>query len=295
MTALHLACAADEPYAPHAATTIHSVLANSGGLPVEVHLLVDERFPAAAADAIAAMVAEAGGSFRLHRIGPARTEGLAGWDYVSATMWLRIFLPELVPDVDRVLYLDDDAIAADSLEPLWSIDLGEHYVGAVTNVFAPHEAGRPRALGLHAPYFNSGVLLLNLARMREDGCTEALREYALAEHELDGYPDQDALNMVLGRRRLALHPRWNCMNSVMLFDEAEEVFGARAVAEARERPGIRHFEGPGDNKPWHLLCERPHRELYREHRGATPWPRVRPTGLTPANIVRRGTRALRRG
>ncbi len=52
------------------------------------------------------------------------------------------------------------------------------------------------------------------------------------------------------------------------------MFGAEAVEEARRNPGIRHFEGPGSNKPWDPGCERAMRELYLDHRSRTPWPPV---------------------
>jgi hypothetical protein len=84
------------------------------------------------------------------------------------------------------------------------------------------------------------------------------------------------------------------MNSVMHFPWSSYVFGATATEEARATPAIRHFEGPTINKPWHLLSEAPLRERYFEHRKQTPWPRVRRTGVTPANVARRLARAMRR-
>lgn len=76
------------------------------------------------------------------------------------------------------------------------------------------------------------------------------------------------------------------MNSVMSFDWAAEVLGAAAVEEARADPAIVHFEGPLPCKPWHLLCEHPLRDVYRQHRKATPWPAYTLQGKTPANLVR---------
>ena len=292
MSTLQLACAADARYLAHSATTIRSVLASRGRMDVDVHYLHGESFPARGRDALAEMVAAEGGRIDFHAFPASRVAGLPESEHVSVAMWYRIFLPELLGDVDRILYLDCDAVAVDSVEELWRTPLDGSHVAAVTNVFMRHESGRAEALGLERPYFNSGVLLFNLAEMRRDGCTEALRERAMALSDPHGYPDQDALNLVLGGRRVALHPRWNCMNSVMEFPWSEEVFGEKAVAEARAEPGIRHFEGPGDNKPWHLLCDRPLREAYFEHRRATPWPRVRPAGVTPGNLLRRARREL---
>jgi lipopolysaccharide biosynthesis glycosyltransferase len=240
------------------------------------------------------MVEGAGAEISFLRIPDEELEGLPTVGFTRKATWYRIFLPELCGDVDRILYLDADLLVIDSLAPLWELDLTGSWVGAVTNVFQHNHVHRPQALGLAGPevYFNAGVLLMNLAEMRRDGCTEALRSYAVENAPQLGWRDQDALNVVLGSRRLALHPRWNCMNSVLLFPQSADVFGAEAVREAREDPAIRHFEGPADNKPWHVLCERDLRELYLQHRRATPWPRVRREGVTPRNVARRLRRHL---
>ena len=62
--------------------------------------------------------------------------------------------PRLLPEVDRVLYVDVDAIVVDSLDELFEIDWGGNYVGAVTNVLRellrppPRRARSCRAGGL---------------------------------------------------------------------------------------------------------------------------------------------------
>jgi lipopolysaccharide biosynthesis glycosyltransferase len=246
------------------------------------------RFPDASAQLLREMVERAGGSIVLHAIPDARVAGLPSQTLFTPAMWYRILLPELLPDVERVLYMDVDTIALDSLSPLWDLDLGDAYVAAVTNVFQPNHLHRPAELGLAGPevYFNSGVLVLNLDAMRRDGAADGVREYALGHPEIE-WPDQDALNVVLGERRLALHPRWNLMNSVLIFDHAKSVFGADVVAEAIANPAIRHFEGPSVNKPWHYLCGREMREVYERHRRATPWPDMPVEGFTARNVVRR--------
>ena len=272
MTTIHVACAVEGAYDAHSAAMLHSVLAHAPARDVEVHYLHGPRFPARSLRRIAAMVARSGATFSPHEIGPERVDGLPVRPEFTAAMWYRIFLPELVPGGERALYLDVDTLILDDLAPLWQIDLGDHYLAAVTNVFQPEHRDRPCSLGLAGPevYFNSGVLLLNLEAMRRDGATEAMRGYATEQGGRIEWPDQDTLNVVLGARRLALHPRWNAMNSLR-FPWSEEVFGPAAVAEARRHPAIRHFEGPDDNKPWHPRCDRDDRRLYFAHLRRTPW------------------------
>lgn len=284
---LHVACTAEANYVAHSAAMLHSVLANSDGLEVSIHYLHGGDLSTRATRRLARMVEANGGRIEFLRIDDRRLDGLPTKGFTRRATWYRIFLPEVLP-ADRVLFLDADTIAVDSLAALWRTELSGHYVGAVTNVWQWNDVGREQRLGLpEGSYFNAGVLLMNLDLMRADGCSAALLDYGTRHAGELSFRDQDALNVVLGHRRLPLHPRWNCMNSILLFPSSVEVFGADAVAEARRSPAIRHFEGPTVNKPWHLLCERGMREIYFDHRRQTPWPRVRPEGITPVNLVRR--------
>jgi lipopolysaccharide biosynthesis glycosyltransferase len=289
---LHIACTAEANYVAHSAAMLHSALDARDGLGVTIHYLHGDDVSARARRRLARMVEANDGAIEFLHIPDRRLDGLPTRGFTRRATWYRIFLPELL-GADRVLFLDSDTIACDSLAPLWRTDLDGNYVGAVTNVWQWNDVGRELRLGLpEGSYFNAGVLLMDLGRMRADGCSTALLEYGTRQAPELSFRDQDALNVVLGDRRLPLHPRWNCMNSILLFGSSVEVFGADAVAEARRNPAIRHFEGPSVNKPWHLLCERGMREVYFDHRRQTPWPRVRPEGVTPANVVRRLARSV---
>ena len=292
----HVACAAEGDYIPHSAAMLHSVLAHADSSQPCIHYLHGPGLDKQARGLLTGMVESQGGSIDFLPIQPAAVAGLPASGYFTSAMWYRIFLPDLLPHVDRLLYLDVDTIAVDSLADLWDLDIRDHYLAAVTNVLEPQFAHRPESLGLPSPdaYFNTGVMLMNLSRMRHDGCTEALRTYAVEHAPGLLWPDQDAFNVVLGGRRMPLHPRWNCMNSIMHMPESVTVFGTDAVAEAQRNPAIRHFEGPSINKPWHYLCERSLRELYFSHRRQTPWPKCRLEGATFTNRGRRLVHALRR-
>ena len=272
---IHLCCAAERNYVPHAAAMLHSALANAGAT-VQVHFLHGPDLRGSQRDRLAAMVGRQGAQIAFVPVPDERVAGLPTHDFTGKATWYRIFLPELLEDVDRVLYLDSDLIVLDSLAVLWQTDLAGNHVAAVTNVILDHHAHRPAELGLPGPeaYFNAGVLVMDLGRLRAEGQGDAMAAYAHSHGAGLEWRDQDVLNVVLGRRRLALHPRWNAMNA-LAFPQAERVFGAEVVAEARDRPAIRHFEGPGANKPWHRRCDQPQRQAYLDHRSRTPWPRLR--------------------
>ena len=265
---LHVACAADDAYAVHVGAMLHSVCTHSGGRGVHVHLLADERLGRERREQLEATVASLGA--RIDVLGvPPEVASLPSDERFTPAIWSRIFLPDLLPSLDRILYLDADVIACRNLGPLWETDLDGYWLAAVTNVFQPNHRRRPGNLGLESrrDYFNSGVLLMNLAEMRRDGKTAELLELVAARGAEFEWPDQDALNVGLGARRLPLHPRWNAMNSLWQrwsYGQLSPI----AQWRAKRKPGIRHFEGPGANKPWDPDCREPLREVYWQHRDA---------------------------
>ena len=298
MSRIDVACAAEgSRYVAHSAAMLHSVVAAHPDDDVYVHYLHGPEFPRHVRGRLADWFASLGASIQFLLVPDDRLAGVPTQGFTRKATWYRVFLPELLPGRDRLIYLDSDLIVLDDLKPLLAHDeLDGNWLGAVTNVLQHNDRDRPSELGLPGPesYFNAGVLLMNLDTMREDRCSRKLIDYARENVELIAFRDQDALNVVLGERRLELHPRWNCMNAFFVFDDAAEVLGADAHAEATSNPAIRHFEGPAINKPWHYECEREMRELYAEHRRHTPWPRVRTEGRTPAAVLRRRLRSSRR-
>jgi lipopolysaccharide biosynthesis glycosyltransferase len=297
MTQVHVSCAAEGDYIIHSAAMLHSLLVCHPPGSMVIHYLHGPELGEGTRSRLRKMVVENGGEVSFYEIPDRWCARLPTEGFTRTATWYRIFLPQLLPDVPRVLYLDADVIVLESLAPLWEMDMSSSLVAAVTNITDPRYADHPRALGIPDPqgYFNAGVLVLNLDLMRREDSSRTLYEYGTSHADELVWRDQDALNVVLGSSRIPLHPRWNCMNSIMIFPESVDVLGPEAVAEARANPAIRHFEGPGLYKPWHYLCRREWRDLYKRHRKATPWPHVRLQGRSPRNVWGRITGAGVRG
>jgi lipopolysaccharide biosynthesis glycosyltransferase len=220
------------------------------------------------------MCAEHGAEIHFHRVDDDVVGGLPHIDRFGPIVWSRMFLPELLVDLPRVLYLDSDILVLDRLDPLWDAELGSSPLAAVANVVEPDAREHVARFGVDYPggFFNSGVLLFDLDRMRREDSSSQLVEAALKHGDDLVWPDQDVLNVVFNGRWHALHPRWNTQNSFWAWrDWAIEVFGVAPLEEAAQEPGIRHFEGPSVAKPWHYLCPMPHRDEYRRILGQTPW------------------------
>jgi lipopolysaccharide biosynthesis glycosyltransferase len=266
-----VAFVADAAYLPWVATAMLSAL-DSGADDLRLHLVHDGSIGATDADLLRAMVDGAGGDFVEHAVTDDRTDLLPAVARFGRIVWLRFLLPELV-DADRVLYLDADTFVAQPLDPLWSLDLDGHPLAAVPNVVSPTQHDRIAALGADPRRFlNTGVLLLDLPLLRDRHVMQDLRRFAMDRAEDLRWPDQDALNVVLGDGWKELHPRWNAQNSLWTWRGwAEQVLGADAVAEALAAPAILHFEGPTLMKPWHTINGHPWRRRYRATSRRTPF------------------------
>ena len=231
---------------PHSAAMLHSVLAHAADRDVRVHYLHGPSLPAGDRERLAQMTARQGGEVSFREVPEGLVRGLPTEGFTLEATWYRIFLPDLLPDVDRILFLDADLLALQPLTPLWETDISEHYLAAVTNVFQADHLFRAEQLGFDRPdtYFNAGVMLLNLDLMRRDGCAAAMRDYGVAHSGELMFRDQDVLNAVLAGRRLSLHPRWNCMNSFREFPVGRVRVRQRGAAGSQERPRDQALRGP---------------------------------------------------
>lgn len=168
---------------------------------------------------------------------------------------LKFYLPRLLPELDRVLYLDGDIIVRRDLSEPGGIELGDCLAAAVRDL--PQVFYKKRLLGEGRDYFNSGVMLLNLAQMRREGTCEKLIEAKRACAD-DKLMDQNVLNRVMaGRvRQLSFLYNFCCANMRRrwrrehMLGQLNEAYGTafRSLAEIRDAAAVLHYSSA--EKPW---------------------------------------------
>lgn len=180
----------------------------------------------------------------------------------------RIFIPELV-DVPRAIYLDVDMIVQKSLHELWETDLEGHLAAAVVEVLSPTVSslnGVQRWWRLtddpFAPYFNSGMLLMDLDAWRRADITGEVIRYARDNGSRILLSDQETLNAVLLGRWKVLDSQWNRTQFTNWQDAA-----------------IIHYLLPV--KPWHTECVHPAAYLYHDVRSRTAFADEGPEPFAP--------------
>ena len=175
----------------------------------------------------------------------AFTAGLKTSAQWPRVVYARLLLGELLPpDLERVLYLDCDMLVRRPLEELFDTDLEGKPIGAVLDTLHPFIMGRrdmrenPDIFDLADPYFNSGLMLVDMAGWRAMDVRGAMGELATRGWLARLQYDQDMLNIIFRGRWKALPWRWNTMDA----HRAHETLN----------PAILHFTGL--NKPWALTA-----------------------------------------
>ena len=236
----------NDAYAPFLAVAINSIRDNaSPAYTYRIHILSDDLSPENKArleafsregfelafyplsDKLAALCGE-------RRMGAHRFQAFA-----SLTIYFRLFIPVLFPQYDKAIYLDSDIVVPGDIAKLWKEPLGDRLVGACADYsiqhIAPFMRYIDRYVGVdHRNYVNSGVLLLNMRRLREvDMAGRFLRWMHRYGFETVA-PDQDYLNALCWNAIHYLDPVWDAMPSDRI--------------RSLENPQIIHFNL--DSKPW---------------------------------------------
>ena len=125
-------------------------------------------------------------------------------DRFAQTQFARLFLEEIIEEEEeRILYLDCDLIINNSIEELWNMNL-EGKIGAVladafSSLYRANIGLEPNDL-----MFNSGVMLIDMKKWREQYIGHQLRAFIRVHRGMVQQGDQGVYRQV---------PRWSAASS----------------------------------------------------------------------------------
>jgi hypothetical protein len=135
---------------------------------------------------------------------------------IGFATYLRVFMPQLwAQDYDQLLYLDGDIFyQRGDISALLRQNLGGAPVAAVLDTKQWHKPNRPAgdvaAFGLPAaPYFNAGVLLIDVARFNDLRIGARILDLLVARGQDLVWHDQTALNAVVQGNWAQMPLQWN--------------------------------------------------------------------------------------
>ena len=275
---INLACTLNQLYALPFTVMIASVVRTRRTAdPIVFHVL-DSGLTADMRELVERTFAGDGVSFGWIRVTRAALTTLADCvqAHASPLFYQTLLLPEVLP-VDRVIYLDVDLLCLRPIDILWQTDLGGAPLGAVQDmaiptVSSPQGIRNFRNLGLSPdrPYFNAGVMVIDLAEWRARRLITQAIEYLCNAHARESMHAQDALNAII-RDWTCLPLAWNVIAGVA----GRPFFQARHLDAAEYRaavddPAIVHFAGRF--KPWLTRTGSRFDSLFHHWRSFAPSP-----------------------
>lgn len=253
-------------YAQHAAVCIVSLLDNNRNLNFNIVVATTQPLGVSESALRASIAPYPNVHLSVKQFDPARELVVRG-AHRSIDAYTRLWVEDFFPEtVSRVLYLDSDMVVVGSIADLWRMDLGDQLLAATT-IPGAAAACRPLSVPEEYGYFQSGVLLINLAKWRESGAFERIRNW-LAANGTTAADDQDALNACFYYQRVVLPHIWNV---IVPFYYDHHPLGITEVErqEIRRDARIVHFNVP--SKPWFYMSRHPRREEYWRYLKLTEW------------------------
>lgn len=118
---------------------------------------------------------------------------------------------------DKILYIDADALVVDDISDLWNMDLQDNVLIGV------HEGGEWDkhlwTYGLNDTYINSGVLVMDLKKLREEKLDDSM--IYLLNNKQYAFPDQDVINLVCRNRIKYVSNVYNSTETTGIVDNAK--------------------------------------------------------------------------
>ena len=183
--------------------------------------------------------------------------------------YYRLLLAELIPDINRIIYLDGDTIIFTDLTEMINLEMNNNIIlGFVDNGYRNAEE-----FGIKTyKYVTSGVLLINLKKMRREDISQKFFDFIDNNIDKLTQEDQTVINIVLHGRIDLLPPKygmWNFVNRESLINHncyEDKSLGVKAYDEneifkAWKIPSILHYVRA---KPWKKKTKYTHREFHEK-------------------------------
>jgi lipopolysaccharide biosynthesis glycosyltransferase len=295
---MNIVCTIDNNYIRHCAVMLRSLRNNNPDADLRVYIVHQELDPASRATLVGHLSSFLP-SVSFLQVEPDLLSGFPVFGHISIATYFRLLLPSVLPPIlDRVLFMDCDVVVNGSLHELWTTPLGDHPLAAASDRNLPMQRQRLN-MASDAPYFNAGIMLINLDLWRQEDVLKRGLAYAEKNSEKLNNWDQDVLNHLFEKRAVIVHQRWNAQSHLWGLDPtwlAEQGGLNPEEQEAHDDPAIIHFAGGGFAKPWSYRCPHPWKDRYRAVLATTPWADVSRVDLpepAPAGLIGRIARRVR--
>lgn len=186
--------------------------------------------------------------------------------HYTKEMYYRLLAFKFLPaNLDKILYLDPDIIVINGIRNLYNLDLSGYLYAAAYHKLVPvKEINKIRLKSYEMEeYFNSGVLLMNLALQREKVGEQEIYEFVAKYKSRLIMPDQDILNSLYAKEIKKLDEiKYNYDTRYYKYNKIISK-GAVGMDYIINNTSILHF--CGKKKPWHKNYHGEFHSLYKHY------------------------------
>lgn len=251
---MNIALCTDENFSVPALVCITSVFENNKSERCNVYVLTDFLSPDVRAK-FSKLAKVYGQSIDILSIDKQRFKDLTVNERFPISMYYRFLLPEILTKESKVLYLDCDIIVRHSLRELYDTSLDGKALAAVV-AQSCDDIVWTNQLKLHSPYFNSGVLLMNLNYWRQNDSFNKLVSWVATNPDKCVLPDQNALNSIFDGYVKYLDYTYNYQEAWFNIENTKIHYSKwNAIKEIGRDPIIIHYCEA--EKPWFEECKNP--------------------------------------
>ena len=130
--------------------------------------------------------------------------------HLTFAAYNRLLIPKTLVGVNKCIYLDADVLVVGDIKNLYNVSVDEYYVAGVRDysIISTNDEIHKEYLGIGSieDYINSGVLLMNLKKIREDGVDARWIDGLTLKNM---YEDQDVINRVCINNVKVINPKYN--------------------------------------------------------------------------------------
>jgi lipopolysaccharide biosynthesis glycosyltransferase len=238
----HVACCTDNNYIYHCCSMFCSLLENNKNIFINIHLIF-ENLTENNQDIINKLVNRYYSTIEFHRIVTDKLEHVKfrAHNPLSKAAYYRLLLSSLLPNLDKVLYLDIDMIVLGSIKPLFDLEIESYALAAVKDVEDCTDEHRMQlSLPISSLYFCSALMIVNLDFWRQHNSEKKLLQFANRKRKVFCH-DQDCLNYVFKNSWFELPPKWNKFH--MTYIAKRDFVNFIDRYEYKKKPIIIHFSG----------------------------------------------------
>ncbi len=252
---INIVFASDDNYIQHAVVAMMSIRCNTSKENKLRFFVLADDIPAASQEKARKSFAGQNAEVQFIPVDSAPFADFFVSGQLSRTAYFRLQMAELLPpEVEKAIYLDCDLLVLGDIAELWQFGMAGQPLAAVPDygIMASHKdwPRKQQALSLRPAdlYFNSGVLVVDVAAWREHGYGQAVVE--LARKAGYQHHDQDALNKVFYGKWVALPLQWNVIPPIwnMFLKILRRSDLRQKALAARRHIAILHYAG--GYKPW---------------------------------------------